>query len=185
MAKPLIGFGGPGRDRIDGLFHAIVDALAESTTYSWFRDCQAPVDGSGAPPPEGQACTYNRGNRTSSDSDGKRRETCPFGVVEASRPSVTTSFSTRRAVRSGRPVMCDISPRSSASAAQSTFLFSRCAPGDHFQLDIRADLGVLWIELENPNESRCGQWREPTHISESHGDTRRSFGFGAKDVRPG
>ncbi|MBS4049463.1 MAG: IS3 family transposase [Alphaproteobacteria bacterium] len=56
----------------------------------------------------------NWGNSTSSVSTGKRRDTGPFGVSDASRPLSTTSFNIRRAVRSERPVIRAASPRSNS-----------------------------------------------------------------------
>ncbi len=55
---------------------------------------------------------YSLGNKNSNDAAGNRRETVALGVADASRPSETTSFNTRLAVRSGRPVIRAASPRS-------------------------------------------------------------------------
>jgi hypothetical protein len=46
-----------------------------------------------------------RGKSASSVSAGKRSESCPLGVSDASSPVAIASLSTRRAVRSGKPVM--------------------------------------------------------------------------------
>src|SRR6185437_11355100 len=51
------------------------------------------------------------GNSASSVSTGKRSVTAPFGVSELSRPTEVSSLRTRRAVRSGKPVMRPTSPR--------------------------------------------------------------------------
>lgn len=85
--------------------------------------------------PRCQACGYNRGNRISKLWAGNRSETGPFGVADASSPSFTRSFNTRRVERSGSPVILDASPRSisprtsvsSSSRAASGFKPSRCA----------------------------------------------------------
>lgn len=60
------------------------------------------------------ACGYKRGNSGSRLLAGNRSETGPFGVLDASSPSITRSFSTRRAERSGSPVIPDASPRSTS-----------------------------------------------------------------------
>lgn len=56
----------------------------------------------------------NRGNIASASSGGKRNETGPLGVSEASRPAAQAPFKTRLAVRSGRPVILAASPRSNS-----------------------------------------------------------------------
>ena len=58
------------------------------------------------------ASGYNRGKSTSRLLAEKRNDTGPFGVADASRPSPTRSFRRRCAVRTGRPVIRDASPRS-------------------------------------------------------------------------
>jgi hypothetical protein len=64
--------------------------------------------------PGHQVCGFRRGNKSSSACTGKRSDTSPFGVSEASIPSAMTSFKTRRADLSGRPVILSISPRSNS-----------------------------------------------------------------------
>ena len=46
-----------------------------------------------------QTCGYSLGNSSSSALSGKRSETEPFGVEDASNPSSVTSARMRRAVR--------------------------------------------------------------------------------------
>lgn len=53
--------------------------------------------------PRCQACGYNRGNRISKLWAGNRSETGPFGVADASSPSFTRSFNTRRVAALGEP----------------------------------------------------------------------------------
>ena len=62
-----------------------------------------------------QVSGNSRGNSTSRASAGKRRDTAVLGVSESSSPAAMTSARTRRAVRSGRPVMWAwMSPRSNS-----------------------------------------------------------------------
>ena len=67
--------------------------------------------------PAHQVCGYRRGNKSSSACTGKRSDTFPFGVSEASIPSAMTSFKTRRADLSGRPMILSISPRSNSGSS--------------------------------------------------------------------
>jgi hypothetical protein len=124
----------------------------------------------------GQTCGYSLGNSSSRALSGKRSETGPFGVEEASNPNSVTSVRTRRAVRSGWPVVgsppLSNSPRMSASRSslrfQSATPLKKC-PKPLLQLiqleQSRHELNLIQADSKEPQHKHLQRFQREVSSS--------------------
>jgi hypothetical protein len=101
---------------------------------------------------------------------GKRSDTAPLGVAEARYPAAIVSLSTRRAERSGSPVMREASPRSISprirasvnNLAASGFSVGVCPTNEVRQIG-----GGLRMQRPAERRRRGGDFRD--HVYDRHG----------------